>query len=278
MNTLPMPTGSLPLATGGAARTDGRNAFDRTGLHEMLELIGVADADSDATAMPQPAVRRIRSGESLFLEGSRANSICVVRRGSFKVFRTDEDGYERVFAFASRGDLLGCDALSSDRHQMAAAALEDATVLSLSLADFFALAQGMPSFHRGAMRAVSNAMIDLTRLSDMMAAVSSEVRLARFLTHLSRREAALGQPAKRLQLQMTRRDIGSYLGVAHETISRSFGALADAALIAVEQRRVVILDFEALQRYGQGTRAPAKLDCRLSPAAPKPRLKLALAA
>jgi CRP/FNR family transcriptional regulator len=111
----------------------------------------------------------------------------------------------------------------------------------------------------------------------MMAAVASEVRLARFLVHLSRRSSDHGQPADHLHLRMTRRDIGSYLGVAHETISRSFGALADAALIAVDQRRVEILDFEALRRYGQGTRAPARAECRMSAAASQPDPGLAVA-
>ncbi len=219
---------------------------------------------------PSPPSGAFAQVSPLFLEGGRASSICVVRRGSFKVFRTDEDGYEQVLAFATRGDMLGCDALCGDRHLMAAAALEDASVLSLSLADFFALAQGMPSFHRGAMRVVSNSLVGLTRLSDMMAAVATEVRLARFLVHLSRRSSVHGQPAERLHLQMTRRDIGSYLGVTHETVSRSFGALADAALIAVDQRWVEILDLEALWRYGQGTRAPAKAQCHKSAATPLP--------
>jgi CRP/FNR family transcriptional regulator len=272
-----MSARSLPSATAETQCMGGPDGRERSGLDEMLDLLGMPAADGGAAAMAQPTVRRIRSGESLFLEGGRANSICVVRRGSFKVFRTDEDGYEQVFAFVTRGEMLGCDALRGDRHLMAAAALEDASVLSLSLADFFALAQGMPSFHRGAMRAVSNAMIDLTRLSDMMAAVASEVRLARFLVHLSRRSSDHGQPADHLHLRMTRRDIGSYLGVAHETISRSFGALADAALIAVDQRRVEILDFEALRRYGQGTRAPARAECRMSAAASQPDPGLAVA-
>jgi CRP/FNR family transcriptional regulator len=273
-----MPARSMPSATGETGRMRGPDCRARTGLDEMLDLVGIAGVDGSAAATAQPTLRRIRTGEPLFLEGARASSICVVRRGSFKVFRTDEDGYEQVFAFAARGDMLGCDALSGDHHVMAAAALEDASVLSLSLVDFFALAQSMPSFHRGAMRAVSNAMVDLTRLSDMMAAVASEVRLARFLVHLSRRSSVLGQPAAHLHLCMTRRDIGSYLGVAHETISRSFGALADAALIAVDQRRVEILDFEALRRYGQGTRAPAKAESRMSAAAPRPDPRLAIAA
>ncbi|MDM0065322.1 Crp/Fnr family transcriptional regulator [Variovorax sp. J31P207] len=266
------------MTPGETGRMRGPGGGGRTGLDEMLDLVGIPGVGGSAVAFVQPTLRRLRTREPLFLEGGRASSLCVVRRGSFKVFRTDEGGCEQVFAFATRGDMLGCDALCGDHHLMAAVALEDASVLSLSLADFFALAQSVPSFYRGAMRAVSNAMIDLTRLSDMMAAVAAEIRLARFLVHLSRRSSDHGLPAEYLHLPMTRRDIGSYLGVAHETVSRSFKALADAAFITVDRRRVEILDFDALRRYGHGARAPASAQCPMSAAVSWPDQRLAVAA
>lgn len=229
-----------------------------TVLHEMLALLGVPVGQGQQPPDIPLTVRRLRAGESLFFEGSPAPSIYIVRAGTFKAFHTAEDGYEQVFGFARRGDLLGCDALSGDCHLMAAVALEDASVYAIALPDFYALAQSLPAFYRGVMRAVSSAMIDLTQLADMMAAVAAEVRLARFLMHLSQRMSTCGQSARSLRLLMTRRDIGSYLGVAHETISRSFAALAALRLVKVDQRRVEILDLAALQRFAQGTRAPAK--------------------
>ena len=227
-------------------------------VHEMLELLGVSVEPAQKLPDTPLAVRRLRAGQSLFFEGAPATSIYVVRAGTFKAFHTAEDGYEQVFGFARRGDLLGCDALSGDRHLMGTVALEDASVYVVALPDFYALAQSLPAFYRGVMRAVSGAMIDLTQLADMMAAVASEVRLARFLVHLSRRMSNCGQSAKSLHLLMTRRDIGSYLGVAHETISRSFAALATLQLVKVDQRKVEILDLAGLQGFAQGTRAPAK--------------------
>ncbi|MDM0117917.1 helix-turn-helix domain-containing protein [Variovorax sp. J22R133] len=93
------------------------------------------------------------------------------------------------------------------------------------------LAQSQPAFDRGVMRAVGTAMLDPTRLAAMMGAVAAEVRLARFLIHLSQRLPVLGHAPGHLRLQMTRRDIGSCLGVAHETISRSFTVLSDLRLV-----------------------------------------------
>jgi CRP/FNR family transcriptional regulator, anaerobic regulatory protein len=257
----------------GLASIDRR---DWTNLHDMLDLIGVAVGNDLHASIVQPTVRRLQAGELLFLEGAPTTSIHVVRTGVFKVFRTAEDGYEQVFGFVRRGELLGCDALSDTRHQMATVALEDASVFAIALPDFFALTQDLPSFDRGVMRAVAKAMIDLTRVSEMMAAAAAEVRLARFLLHVSRCMSTCGQSARSLRLQMTRRDIGSYLGVAHETISRSFAALMEAGLIEVEQRRVEILDIDALQRYAQGTRAPSKGHFRGSPFAAHSEEKMAL--
>lgn len=259
-------------------RLAGVERSERSVVDEMLELLGVVAGEGRRTPEIPLAVRRLQAGQSLFFEGAAATSIYVVRAGTFKAFHTAADGYEQVFGFARRGDLLGCDALSGDRHRMATVALEDASVYVIALPDFYALAQGLPDFYRGVMRAVGSAMTDLTQLADMMAAVAAEVRLARFLVHLSQRMAACGQSARCLRLLMTRRDIGSYLGVAHETISRSFAALAALQLVKVEQRKVEILDLAALRRFAQGTRAPAKDNSGASVARSRAGGALALAA
>ncbi|MGO4391709.1 Crp/Fnr family transcriptional regulator [Variovorax sp. M-6] len=257
MHTVPVPDVQSCIAA-HPTRLAGIERSEHAALHEMLDLLGVPIGEGQQPPDTPLTVRRLRAGGSLFFEGAPATSIYVVRAGTFKAFHTAQDGYEQVIGFARRGDLLGCDALSGDCHLMAAVALEDASVYAIALPDFYALAQSLPAFYRGVMRAVGSAMHDLTQLADMMAAVAAEVRLARFLMHLSQRMATSGQSARSLRLLMTRRDIGSYLGVAHETISRSFAALAALRLVKVEQRRVEILDFGALQRFAQGTRAPAK--------------------
>jgi CRP/FNR family transcriptional regulator len=280
MNILPLrDTPDHSTANVGMPTANG-DRREWTSLHEMLDLIGVPVGDVPPVPVASPTVRRLKAGETLFMEGAPTAFIYVVRTGTLKLFRTAEDGYEQVFGFVHRGDLLGCDALSGARHLLAAVALEDASVLAISLSGFYGLAQQLPAFGRGAMSAVSHSMIELIRLSDMVAAVSAEVRLARFLVHLSRRMAAGGRSESSLRLQMTRRDIGSYLGVAHETVSRSFAALAEAGLIDVEQRKVEILDPDALQHCAQGPRGTTSAELRALPAALRSsrRQRLALAA
>ena len=91
-------------------------------------------------------------------------------------------------------------------------------------------------------------------LAEMMAAVAAEVRLARFLLQLSRRMDECGQSPRRFHLRMSRRDIASYLGVAHETVSRSFGALARWGWLRVDNREVEILDLPGLKHFALNTR------------------------
>ena len=222
-----------------------------TPLRDMLDLMEVLiDIDLHAKIV-QPTVRQLQGGQHLFLENAPVKFINVVRTGVFKVFRTSEGGYEQISGFMRRGDLLGFDGLLNGRHRTAAAALQEASVFSIALPDFYAFAQEFPSFDRGVMRAMAKAMVEMTKISEMIAAPKAEVRLARFLLHVSGCMEGRGQSPKSLHLEMTRREIGSYLGVAHETISRSFSVLTEAGIIEVEQRNVEIADLGALQRYAR---------------------------
>ena len=156
----------------------------------------------------------------LFHEGAGAEAMHFVRAGTFKIFRTAEDGYEQVLGFAGRGEVMGFDAISAGTHPTAAMALEDSSVFVVLLCDFFSLGQRISALDTLVHRAVSGALANRAELADVMAAVAAEVRLARFLLQLSQRMAACGQSPRRFHLRMSRRDIASYLGVAHETVSR----------------------------------------------------------
>lgn len=227
---------------------------ERSTVADLLELMGSALKGFDGLIdLPLP-VRRLRTGETLFREGAGVESIHFVRSGTFKLFHTEQDGYEQVLGFAGLTELLGFDAVCLERHPTEAVALEDATVFVVLVRDLFALSERCPAFGRVLHMSVSNALARQCELADVMAAVSSEVRLARFLLNLSGRMAACGQSPRRLLLRMSRRDIASHLGVAHETVSRSFKVLAEWGLVEVDNRDVEVLDMARLQVFSQGTR------------------------
>lgn len=246
-------------------------------LLELLRLIGAnaAELQSAAAAPIQVTVHRVPAGDALYHEGSRAEAIHFVRAGTFKVFRTAEDGYEQVLGFAGRGEVLGFEALAHGSHPSGALALEDSSAYCLALGDFFSAGQRLPALDLLVHRAVASALERRGELADVMAAVAAEVRLARFLLQLSQRMAASGQSPRRFHLRMGRRDIASYIGVAHETVSRSFSALARWGWVTVDNREVEVLDLAGLKSFALNTRR--QVDDAGQPAGLRPRALAAAA-
>lgn len=231
-----------------------RGIGEQSSMSDLLQLLGgrVNDVPMDLT-LPIP-LRRLHSGDTLFHEGGDAEAIYFVRAGTFKTFRTAEDGYEQVLGFAGRAEVLGFDALCMDQHPNSAVALEESSVYVILTRDLFSLGQRFPALDRMVHLAVSSALTLRGELANVMAAVAAEVRLARFLVQLSQRMAATGQSPRRFHLRMSRRDIASHLGVAHETVSRSFSALAGWGIVRVDNREVEILDMDGLKALSRSTR------------------------
>ncbi len=223
-------------------------------LPELLRTIGCEARPDPAAAGFGVNVWRARSGAALLHEGAEAESVLVVRSGSFKCVKTSEDGYEQVLAFAGPGEVLGFEAVSRGHHTATVIALEDSTAFSLPLRELGRWRQRFPSLDHALQFALSRQLVRAGEVAEMMAAVAAETRLARFLVWLAGCMAERGQSSRRLYLRMSRRDIASLLGVAHETVSRSFTALADWGCLRVDNREVEIVDEAALRACTRGTR------------------------
>jgi len=237
------------------------------GLGDLVRALGRdAPVGGPVSADLEVGVWRVRTGAALLHEGADADSVHVVRSGSFKCVKTSEDGYEQVLAFAGPGEVLGFEALSRGCHTATVVALEDSTVFSLPLRELDHWRQRAPALDRALQFALSRQLARAGDVAEMMAAVAAETRLARFLVWLSSCMAERGQSPRRLYLRMSRRDIASLLGVAHETVSRSFTALADWGCLRVDNREVEILDEAALRACTRGTRGPADDGARPLPA------------
>jgi CRP/FNR family transcriptional regulator, anaerobic regulatory protein len=221
---------------------------------ELLRLMGGSESDVPPGATLPIAIRRLHADEPLFHEGAKAEAIYFIRAGTFKTFRTAEDGYEQVLGFSSRAEVLGFDAVCRDTHPTSAVALEESSVYVVLMGDLFGLEQRIPALGRMLQLATSRALSCRADIAEVMAAVAAEVRLARFLVQTSERMAACGQSPRRFRLRMNRREIASHLGVAHETVSRSFGTLADWGIVGVDNREVEIIDMARLKDLSRSTR------------------------
>ena len=227
---------------------------DNGRLADLLRLMGGVPTEGEPVPdLPVP-LRRLRSGETLFNEGGRSDVIHLVRAGTFKTFRPAEDGYEQVLGFSSRSEVLGFDAICIGQHPTGCVALEDSSVYALLVSDILGNSRRIPALDRVVTLAVSRALKQRVDLADVMAAVAAEVRLARFILQLSQRMVECGQSPRRFYLRMGRREIASHLGVAHETVSRSFQALARWDVLGVRNREVEILDMDGIKALARNTR------------------------
>ena len=221
---------------------------------EVMRWMQLPSFATEATDQIFFVMRHVDAGRSLMLEGQPFRNLYLVGSGSFKCLQTDPDGYEQVLAFSIHGDLMGLDALGQDVNRSSAVALEDSTVVVLPWRELLDMGRRVPELEALLHHAAG---AEVARRGDnqfLMAAPSSEVRLARFLLQFAQRQAGLGHSGRRLRLCMTRRDIASYLGVAHETVSRVLMALDHEGFIVVSKRDIELIDLAALTELQRLTR------------------------
>ena len=197
--------------------------------------------------------RRVRQGEHLYCNGSEFHSLYVVRAGMFKTILVDSEGREQVTGFHMTGEVLGLDGIETEICQSSAVALEDSEVWEISFSRMEALCRQDPvmqrMFHRLMSREIQRDYVMMLLLGSM----SAEERLAAFLMNLSQRLTARGYSPVRFVLRMSRREIGSYLGLTLETVSRVFSRFQRDGLIRAELKSVELKDAARLRAMVGGT-------------------------
>lgn len=190
--------------------------------------------------------RPLRRGDRLFNAGQPMRALFIARDGAFKSYTQDENGELQVIGFHLPGELMGLDGMASERHRCSAEALSSANVCEVPFSQLQQIASQVPGLQRQLMRIIGRGMTQDHQHLQMMGRKQALERLAIFLHSLSERYAALGQPPRRFMLPMSREDIANYLGLVLETVSRLFGKLQQQGVIALDRRRVDILDPVAL--------------------------------
>jgi len=194
------------------------------------------------------ARRRIKRGEALFAAGDEFKAVYSVRSGFFKTSLVDGEGREQVTGFFMGGELLGMDGIGAARYNSAAIALEDSEVCILPYALIEQLAAEVPSLQRRLYAVLSREIARDHGVMMLLGSMRAEERLATFLLNLSKRFTARGYSPSDFHLRMTREELGSYLGLKLETVSRLFSRFHDDGLIEVQQKHVRILDAAGLEQ------------------------------
>jgi CRP/FNR family transcriptional regulator len=225
-------------------------------LRTLTQFLG-GDADNEPNDGKRFAVQRVARGAPLVLEGAHAQTLFIVKTGSFKTVKTAEDGYEHVLSFVWPRDLIGYDGLYREHYAFGAVALEDSRVIVLPLASLAALRQRSSALDAALQTLIARQLAHTGEVAEVMSAVAADARVARFLMQLSERMAEAGQSPRRLLLRMNRRDIANHLGLAHETVSRSLRLLSDRGWLHVDNRELEILEPAGLRRCARSTRGTA---------------------
>lgn len=190
--------------------------------------------------------RRVARGAPLYHTGDRFESLYAVRSGAFKTVGVSRQGEEKITGFHLPGELLGLEAISSSRHGYSAVALEDSEVCILPFAQIERMAMSVPALQHQLLRVLSGDISRDQGLMLLLGSMTAEQRLAAFLLSLARRHQRLGFSASRFALRMTRDEIGNYLGLTLETVSRLLSRFQREGLVAVQQRDIELKSAERL--------------------------------
>ncbi|MBT9486613.1 MAG: fumarate/nitrate reduction transcriptional regulator Fnr [Rubrivivax sp.] len=196
--------------------------------------------------------RTVARGDTLFRSGEGFQSLYAVRTGFFKTCVASEDGRDQVTGFQMAGELLGLDGIGTERHTCDAVALEDSQVCVIPFHQLEDLSREVSDLQRQFHRIMSREIVREHGVMLLLGSMRAEERLAAFLLNLTQRLQSRGFSASALVLRMTREEIGSYLGLKLETVSRTFSKFQDDGLLEVKQRQIRIIDQDGLQRLVNG--------------------------
>lgn len=191
--------------------------------------------------------RAVKRGDALFHAGEPFKALYAVRTGFFKTRVSSEDGRDQVTGFQMAGELLGLDGISTDRHACDAVALEDSQVCVIAYSQLEELSREFSDLQHQFHKIMSREIVRDHGVMLLLGSMRAEERLAAFLLNLTQRLHARGFSASALVLRMTREEIGSYLGLKLETVSRTFSKFQEDGLLEVKQRDIRILDESGLR-------------------------------
>ncbi len=222
-------------------------------LRELCLPVGMSNQQLERLDDIVATRRTVPRGESLFHVGDAFTSLYAVRTGFFKTCVSSEDGRDQVTGFQMAGELLGLDGIGTDRHTCDAVALEDSQVCVIPFHQLEDLSRELSDLQRHFHKIMSREIVRDHGVMLLLGSMRAEERLAAFLLNLTQRLRTRGFSANSLILRMTREEIGSYLGLKLETVSRAFSRFQDDGILSVKQRQIEVLDADALQRLVNGT-------------------------
>ncbi|MFD1208271.1 fumarate/nitrate reduction transcriptional regulator Fnr [Modicisalibacter tunisiensis] len=194
----------------------------------------------------------LKKGEALLRQGDPFTSVFAVRSGSLKQITSEGDGEDQLTNFYLPSELVGLDGIDEKHYPGSIIALETTTVCEIPFDRLDQLSEALPELRNQLYRNMSKELRDDRRMLRLLSRKTADERLASFLVNLSTRFRRRGYSPYSFRLSMARADIGNYLGLAVETVSRIIGRFQQHKLVDVQGREVHILDLDALEALAEG--------------------------
>ena len=189
----------------------------------------------------------LQKNQHLYREGDEFQSVFAVRSGTLKAYKTTDDGREQVTGFYFPGEILGMDGISNNYHASSAKALETAAVCEIPFSSLEKLSALMPSLQRHFFQLMSREITEDQQLITLLSKNSADERVASLMLSISTRNARRKLSATQFRLSMSRVDIGNYLGLTVETVSRVFSRMQKMDMLRVDNKEIEILDVDSLR-------------------------------
>jgi len=189
----------------------------------------------------------LQKSQHLYREGDDFQSVYAVRSGTLKAYKTTDDGREQVTGFYFPGEILGMDGISKNSHASSAKALETAAVCEIPFNSLEKLSSLMPNLQRHFFQLMSREITEDQQLITLLSKNSADERVAALMLSISNRNARRKLSATQFRLPMSRVDIGNYLGLTVETVSRVFSRMQKMEVLQVDNKEIEILDTEGLK-------------------------------
>ncbi|MDP6097219.1 MAG: fumarate/nitrate reduction transcriptional regulator Fnr [Gammaproteobacteria bacterium] len=216
-------------------------------LNELCLPIALSKAEIHQLDEIVQRNRPYKKGDHLYRQSDEFKSVYAVRSGSFKSYVLGTSGQSRVTGFFLPGEIMGMDGIASKDYANSTVALEHASICEIPFFQLEKLSHQLPNLQHHFFAIMGNEIAKDQQIHTLLSSYTAEERTASFLLGLSSRYSRVSLSPTRFLLPMTRSDIGEYLGLTVETVSRIFTALQRKGLIKVRNREVDLLEIDTLR-------------------------------
>ena len=222
-------------------------ACSRCSVRQLCLPVGITNADMERLDLIVKHRRPMNRGSHVFRQGDAFYALYAIRSGFIKTYVITEDGSEQITGFHLPGEIIGLDAIDNEQHLCAAKVLETTSLCEIPFHRLEGITASVPGLGRRLIRLMSRELQADNDLLTLLGKKSAEARLATLLLSLSARFKRRGFSSREFYLSMSRNDIGNYLGLAVETVSRTFSRFQQQGIVSVQRKDIRLQDMQQLK-------------------------------